>query len=69
MFPELATQIVSALGDLYRARVNAHVDRLMDLFEKSRQTVFREMVPYWGDFCKVYQSPINALPSLPQGKE
>ena len=69
MLPELAIQIVSALGDFYHVRVNAHVERLIDLFDKARQTVFKELCSYWGSFCKVYEPPLNEILSLPQCKQ
>ena len=42
-------------------------DRVMDLLEKAQKQVFTEMVPYWGTFCKLYQSPVESVVSLPQG--
>jgi len=65
VLPELAVQIVSALGDFFHVRAGAHAERLLDLFERARQTVLKELCNYWGGFCKVYQPPFNELPSLP----
>ncbi len=66
VLPEVAVQIVSALGDLYHVRVNAHAERIIDLFEKARATVFKELCSYWSGFCKVYEPPFGEVTSLPQ---
>lgn len=67
MSSEIAILVVSAVEDLYRSKILPYVDRLMDLFENAQKQVFSEMVPYWGTFCKLYQSPIESTVSLPQG--
>lgn len=63
----MAIQVVSAVEDLYQLKIPAHGDRVMDLLEKAQNQVFYEMVPYWGVFCKLYQSPTESVVSIPQG--
>ena len=65
--PEVAIQIVSSVEDLYQFKMQANVDYVMDLMEKAQRLVFAEMVPFWGFFCKFYQSPVESTVSLPQG--
>lgn len=59
--------IVSAVQELYCSKIPVNLNRVMDLFESAQQQVFSDMVPYWGSFCKVYQSPVESTISLPQG--
>jgi hypothetical protein len=63
----VAIQVVSAVQDLYRLRIPANVDRMMDVLEKAQKQVFSEILPHWGVFCKSYQSPTESIVSLPQG--
>ena len=64
---EVAAQIVSSVENLHHPQLPSQAECVMELLEKAQRQVFAEMVPYWGSFCKVYESPVESLVSLPQG--
>lgn len=61
--------ILSAIQELHRYKLTVNLNHVMDLFDNAQQRVFSEIVPYWGTFCRMYQSPVESTTSLPEGNQ